>query len=195
MSGDEVQHRDGRPKPGDADYVDERASTGKRGYRWPVFERNNLMSVKSGVGSDRIVTRLASQLVDWVTSEHSDLAESRYRFSVAAWARAESVVGLLTHYLDQIDVVDGDGEPREKLLSQLRTAERRASEERSALGLSPAAHAKLERQRAEAVKGAADLSGIKAAGRKALERHRERVDSVGRVSGEGERVSGSEGTS
>jgi hypothetical protein len=140
-----------------------------RGYRWETAAPNNYLAVVSGHRTERIVTRLAAQLVDWLTGEYPDLADPRYRFSVASWARSEAVVALLTHHFDQHDVVDGDGEPRQTWLTQLRAAERRAGEERRVLGLSPADHPRLERERSEAVKAAAvDLSEIRAAGRKAL---------------------------
>jgi hypothetical protein len=181
VSDDVVQHRGDRPKPGDADFRDERDLSGRRNYVWPSFEKNNLMAVRHGAGSERIVSRLAEQLVDWVTREHPDLKLARYRFSVAAWARAESVVGLLTAYLDDHDVIDGDGEVREKLLAQLRAAERRASEERRELGLSPAAHAALEKRRAEAVRESADLGELRARGQAALDRGD--VKRLGRVDG------------
>jgi hypothetical protein len=182
MSDDVVQWRGGRPRRGDPDYVDERDEKGRRNYTWPSFERNNLMSVTHGAGSRRIVSRLASELVDWALAEFPDLAARRYRFSLAAWARAESVVGLLVAYLDDVDVVDG-GAPREGLLAQLRTFERRANEERSRLGLSPSDHARLEARRMEAVAGAASLDGIRAAGRGVLDR-----DSGARLGDGAERV-------
>jgi hypothetical protein len=157
-----------------------------RGYRWETAAPGNFLGVKSGAGSDRIVSRLASELAGWVVAEFSDLSEGRYRFAVASWARSEAVVGLITHYLDRIDVVDGDGELREAALRELRAAERRAGEERRVLGMTPVDHPRLEKERAEAVKGVADLSGIKAAGRKALEAHRERVEGAERLARDGE---------
>jgi hypothetical protein len=140
----------------------------KRSYTWEPFSRSNYLSVKSGVGSERIVSGLAERLADWIVAEHPDLGGSRYRPAVAAWARAESLVALITRRLDEIGVFDEKGEAR-GMLNALRTAERRASEERSKLGLSPADHAVLEQRRTEAVRSAADLSGLVARGREAIE--------------------------
>jgi len=153
--------------------VHERKAAEARGYRWETAAPGNYLGVKSGAGSDRIVSRLAGELAGWVVAEFPDLAEPRYRFSVASWARAEAVVGLLTHYLDRVDVVDGDGELRQTALAELRANERRAAEERKALGMTPRDHPALERERAEAVAGVASLESVRAAGRAALERHRE----------------------
>jgi hypothetical protein len=185
MSSDGIQRRGDRPRKGDVGYVDERDSTGRRGYKWPSFTKGNEMSVvRHGVHSPRIVSGLAGELAEWLVSEYPDLAEPRYRFSVAAWARAETIAALLTHYLDQVDVVD-DGEPRQKLLEQLRAASRHASEERAKLGLSPIDHARLEKQRAEAVAGAVDLGELMRRGDAALAAGQERSE-AGRLRDGGE---------
>jgi hypothetical protein len=155
----------------------------------PPFLPGNLAGLKSGAESERVIGPVAAELAEWLVAEHPDLDVPRYALSVAAWSWAEARTALLRLYLDSQGVVGGDGEPRERILRELRAEERRASEERARLGLSPVDHARLEKQRAEAVRGVADLSGIKAEGRKALDRHRERV------SGDGERLEGSGGTS
>src|SRR5215467_11893362 len=123
----------------------------------PPFPPGNFAAVKSGVGSERIVSTYASELAEWIVTEFPDLAESRYRFAVGAWARAETIAALLTRYLDDIDLVDEAGEVRDRLLGSLRAAERRAAEERRNLGLDPVSHARLEIERSEAVKGAAGI--------------------------------------
>jgi hypothetical protein len=156
------------PATGPAPVHARKAREVKQGYVWETARRGNYLGVKSGVQSPRIVSKLAVELADWVVAEFPDLAEPRYRFSIGAWARAESVVGLLVRRLDEVDVFDGDGEPR-AMLNALRTAERRAAEARRDLGLSPADHARLETQRSEAVKGAADLSALTRRGREAIE--------------------------
>jgi hypothetical protein len=145
----------------------------------PPFLPGNLAGLKSGAESERTIAPVAGELADWLVAEHPDLDVPRYALSVAAWAHAEARCALLRLYLDARGVVGDDGEPRERILRELRAEERRASEERARLGLSPVDHARLEKQRAEAVRGVADLSGIKAEGRKALEAHRERVEQVG----------------
>jgi hypothetical protein len=174
----------GKVEPVPPGKVHELKAAEARGYRWETAAPGNYLGVKSGVGSDRIVSRLAGELVAWACAEFPDLADERYRFAVASWARSEAVVGLIVRYLDEIDVVDGGGELRGSALKELRAAERKAGEERRVLGLTPVDHPRLEKERAEAVKGVADLSGIKAAGRKALEAHRERVEQVGRLADE-----------
>jgi hypothetical protein len=140
----------------------------KRSYTWEPFAKNNLMSVRSAVGSERVVSRLAEVLCDWAVERFPDLAEERYRFALTSWARAESIAALLTRRLDEVGVFDEKGEAR-AMLGALRTAERRAGEERKALGLSPEAHAVLETRRSEALRSAADLSGLAARGRETIE--------------------------
>jgi len=135
----------------------------------PPFRKGNLEAVTSGVHSERIVSKFADELAAWMVAEFPDLAEPRYRFSVNAWARAETIAALLTRHLDDIDLVDEEGEVRDRLLSALRAAERRAQEERRNLGLDPVSHARLETERSEAVKGAAGIAALVARGRKEIE--------------------------
>jgi hypothetical protein len=156
-------------------------------YIWEPFQPGNALSIRHGAGSERVVAPLANELASWLVAEYPDLREGRYAFAVSAWARAEARAALLSLYLDEQGILAA-GEPRERLLAALRAEERRASEERKNLGLNPAAHAQLERQRAEAVKGVADLDGIRAAGRRALEAHRERVEAVEHLGRDGEHV-------
>jgi hypothetical protein len=162
--------------------VHEAKAKAARGYRWETAAPGNYLSVKSGVGSERIVSRLAGELVEWIVAEHPDLDVGRYRFSVGSWARSEAIVGLLVAYLDQIGVVDDAG-PRDSLLTQLRAAERRASEERKELGLNPSAHAALEKRRAEAVRETVDLGALQRRGAEALKRGRE-LPHVGHLRGD-----------
>src|SRR5262249_31579028 len=129
-----------------------------------------------------------SELAEWLAGEYPDLGHDRYRFSVLAWARAETISALLVHYLDDISLVDEAGEVRDRLLQSLRAAERRAAEGRENLGLDPVAHAALEKRRAEAVRETADLDAIRAAGRQSLDRHREKAELVERQGRDGERL-------
>lgn len=137
-------------------------------YTWEPFQPGNALSIRHGASSERVVAPLANELAAWLVGEYPDLAEPRYALSVSAWARAEARAALLSLYLDGQELVAPDGKPRESLLAALRGEERRASEERVRLGLSPADHARLERQRADAVKGVADLDAVRAAGRRAI---------------------------
>jgi hypothetical protein len=170
--------RSGPAEPTNADYpVHAEAERRARSYVWEDFRPGNALSIRHGATSERVVGPLASELAAWLVAEFPDVGEPRYRFSVSAWSRAEAPAALLSLFLDARGIVHGDGdqrgEPREALLKSLRAEERRATEERARLGLSPADHAKLERQRAEAVAGVASLDGIRAVGREALERRRE----------------------
>jgi hypothetical protein len=143
-------------------------------YVWEDFRSGNFLSVRSGHHSPRIVSRLADALARWIVEAFPDLSDARYRLAVGALCRAEAVAALLTRRLDDVGVTGEDGEPREALLRELRAAERRASEERRNLGLDPASHAKLESARSEAVRGAVDLSQVRARGRAALEARKQR---------------------
>ena len=160
--------------PSDPSYpVHKAAEERARAYVWESFQPGNALSIRHGAQSERVVGPLADQLAEWLVAEYPDLAEGRYAFSVSAWARAEARAALLSLFLDAQGLVHGDGdrrgEAREHLLEQVRKEERRASEERKNLGLNPAAHATLEKQRAEALKGAVDLTELQRRGREAIE--------------------------
>jgi hypothetical protein len=127
--------------------------------------------------------------------EYPELAEPRYRFALSAWARAETRVALLELFLDVQGVVhtsgDEKGEPRHRLLTELRAEERRAAEERRNLGLDPVSHARLERERAEAIRGHVDVEAIRARGRKSL-RARRALESAERLQRADEHLHGAE---
>jgi hypothetical protein len=159
----------GTRKPGDPTPKHDAAEKRARGYQWESFQQGHFLALRSGHRSPRIVSRLAGELVDWLVAAFPDLAHDRYRLSVAALARAETLVALLVRRLDEVDVVGQDGEPRERLLRELRSTERRASEERRNLGLDPMAHSKLVRERAEATLAGFDLDAAIAKGREVLD--------------------------
>jgi len=159
----------GTRQAGDPTPVHDAAAKRARSYQWETFEPGHYLSVKTGAHSPRIVGRLAADLACWLVEAFPDLAGDRYRLSVAALARAETLVALLVRRLDEVDVVDEHGDVRERLLRELRSAERRASEERKALGLDPVAHSKLVRERAEATLAGFDLDAAITKGREVLD--------------------------
>jgi hypothetical protein len=135
-----------------------------RRYTWAPTGPGNLLALKHGAYSPRIIGPLAEELIERVLENRPEL--SVFPFALGAWARAETRVALLTLYLDAGEIVDESGEPRERLLRELRAEERRAAEERRELGLSPSAYWRLQRETAEAGKGSFDLGKLLDAGRR-----------------------------
>ena len=95
------------------------------------------------------------------------LASEHFAPAVRAWARAEAAVELVGEWLSEYGLLDLDGKPWPAVETMLKF-ERRASEERSRLGLDPTSRAKLERDAADAARGRFDLEGLVTEGRKAL---------------------------
>jgi hypothetical protein len=153
----------------------DRALTRAESYTWEPFESGNFLSLRSAHRSPRIVTRLASDLTAWLIEAFPDLAAPRYRLSVGALARAESLVALRVCQLDGLAL---DDESRDRVEHELRAAERRAAEERRNLGLDPASHARLVRERAEATLSGFDVDTAIAKGREVLDA-REALDEGG----------------
>jgi hypothetical protein len=168
---DNVQRRGDRPKRGEPGYVDERATTGRRGYRWPQFTKGNQMSSTHGAGVPAIVDPIADALVAGLLADRPDL--ERHPEAVAAWGRAESRCILLAAYMTEHGLVDGDG--KETVSARLvNQCERMANEMRQRLGLDPRSEAELANVQADAAHNVVDLEALRARGRAALEKHHER---------------------
>ena len=121
-----------------------------RGYSWETAQPGNFLALRHGAYSPRVVTPLAQELIESLLVEAPDLAAPRYRFAVAAWARAETMAAILGFWIEMQHPLDDTGAPRALLLKELRAAESRAEKARNALGLDPASHVRLVRDRAEA---------------------------------------------
>jgi hypothetical protein len=143
-----------------------------RHYSWPPFETGNAVSLKHGAYSRREVDPLAADLTAAVLAERPALAP--YASAVRSWADLEARAELVRGWLDQHGTLDEGGRPQPAthLLVRLEAALMKA---RAQLGLDPRADAQLAPERAEAVHLTADLDGLAAAGRKALEA-RERAE-------------------
>lgn len=139
-------------------------SSPARNYKWATAERGNVLALRYGAHSRRTIEPLSDELAAALLEERPDLGA--FRFAVSAWAVAETRAAMLRAELDERGIVDDDGTPRESLLKWLHTAERRAAEERKALGLDPTARARLERDVAAAALGRFDLEAALAEGRR-----------------------------
>lgn len=110
----------------------------------PPAPAGNLRAVRHGAHSPAIVEPVAQELATRIVEAAAYLAEPRFQPSVEAWSRAEAKCALLNAYLEDHGHLDRHGRPR-PAFRLLREWERRASEERDRLGLSPVAAAKLSK--------------------------------------------------
>lgn len=156
---------------------------GRRGYSWPPFEPGNEVALTAGYRSPRRVDPIADALSAWVLSldglDH--LREPRFVPAVAAWARAEAVVLLLSDYaagmaVEQATVPAKKGASSSPL-EILRAWEETAARRRAQLGLDPMAAARLQRELVEANATArfAGLDQVREQGRLARQR---RLDAI-----------------
>lgn len=139
-----------------------------RGYSWAPFEAGNTIRLVHGAYSPRTIAPLADELAAGLLAERPDLRA--FALAVAAWARAETIAAMLHLFLDERGVTDDDGEPRERILRELRAHERLAGEHRARLGLDPRSSVALARERLEAVRDAIDVEAVQARGVAALGR-------------------------
>jgi hypothetical protein len=131
VSEELIQRRGDRPRPGEPGYVDERATTGQRGYRWPQFTKDNEMAVRHGATVDRIVDPVAEQFVEGLLERRPDLV--KFPEALHAWGRAEARCLLLESWFVEHGLLDANGKPTasESLLS---SSERLAMQLRERLG-------------------------------------------------------------
>jgi hypothetical protein len=173
-----------RPRLGEPGYVDERATTGRRGYSWPPFEPGNEMALRHGALSERKVDPIAAQLAAELVRDRPDL--QRFPEAVAAWSRAEARCLLLESWFADHGLLDDEGKATasERLLA---SSERLAMQLRERLGLDPKSEAELAQSQADAARSVVDLDALRARGREAL-RARRALESAERLRGDDEQL-------
>lgn len=116
--------------------------------RHPDFTVGNAMALRHGAHSRRVVDPLAAEIVAEAVEAVPDLDRPEYRAVVEAWAREEARCRLLTAWLDQHGLMDGEGHlrPAEQALHR---AETRATNLRSRLGLDPLSAQRIGRDKAQ----------------------------------------------
>ncbi|MDA8046505.1 MAG: hypothetical protein M0Z30_14905 [Actinomycetota bacterium] len=113
-----------------------------RGYKWRDAWPGNDLALKHGAWSDRRVGPLAAELTAELAETAPWTSRPAFRATVAAWARVEARVRLVSDWLDTVGDLDEQGRPRPAtvLLDRL---EARAGKLRAALGLDPGSLARL----------------------------------------------------
>lgn len=137
----------------------------------PDYAENNVVSLQSGYRSPRVYSAVSAALVAGIVDDRPDLR--KYPEALAAWADAEARAALLRRHLDEIGIIDEDGQPRTSLVNMLRWFEKSATAARDRLGLDPRSEAELSLLRAKAVREgtstAVDLDALVAQGRAVLD--------------------------
>ncbi|QPR40767.1 hypothetical protein [Brevibacterium casei] len=129
------------------------------------------MNLQSGYRSPRVYSAVSAALVAGIVDDRPDLR--KYPEALAAWADAEARAALLRRHLDEIGIIDDDGQPRTSLVNMLRWFENSATSARDRLGLDPRSEAELSLLRAKAVRegtsSAVDLDALVEKGREVLD--------------------------
>ncbi|MEW1990097.1 hypothetical protein AB0365_16515 [Brevibacterium casei] len=160
----------------------------------PDYADNNVVSLQSGYRSPRVYSAVSAALVAGIVDDRPDLRS--YPEALAAWADAEARAALLRRHLDEIGIIDEDGQPRTSLANMLRWFEKSATAARDRLGLDPRSEAELSLLRAKALRegtgvggGGADLDALVEQGRAVLDAGPDPlVTALDRVRAEGEAV-------
>lgn len=126
-----------------------------RGYSWPPFQPGHELSMRHGAWSPRKVDPLAEQLAEELLADEgvAYLRQPRWAAAVAAWARCEARITLVSEYLVGLAGVGqlGDLEdPRVtaayRLLDRWEAA---ATQQRGRLGLDPLSASRIGRDVAQ----------------------------------------------
>jgi hypothetical protein len=150
-----------RPRPGEPEYVDERETTGRRGYSWPPFEAGHELSMRHGANSQRRLGPVAARLEAEVVEVAPWCAQPAFGPAVRAWALAEAACELYQAWFSERGLFGEDGKPTPGL-ERWDRAEARASRLRAALGLTPQSLARLLGTLAGVTAASGDEGGIAA---------------------------------
>lgn len=142
-----------------------------RQYTWPPFAPENEAALRHGAYSPRRVQPLADQLSDQLGGMAPWVNAPAFTGTVHSWSWAESEAALLRAFLDEVGLLDGEGEPR-PAAKRLERVEARLHRLRDSLGLSPSALGSLLGKAASIATATGDtgaLDELKAEGRRILD--------------------------
>jgi hypothetical protein len=126
------------------------------------------LATKHGAWSDARVLPVADRLSAEIVAVAPWLAQPPFAPSIAAWARVEAQIQLVTAYLDEHGYLDVKGRPR-SATNLLERLEGRARRLRGDLGLHPQAWASLVSALDGLGEGTEELEALLQVGRRILE--------------------------
>jgi hypothetical protein len=136
-----------------------------RGYTWPPFELGNLVALKHGAVSPRMLQPVADRLAEGLAQVAPWTAAAAFAGAVASWSWAEAQAIRLRCWLDEHGLVDDDGQPR-PAVALLERIEGRLGGLRVQLGLTPLALGRLlaTLSQVDGERGAEGLEALRRAG-------------------------------
>jgi hypothetical protein len=118
---------------------------GARGYSWPPFEKGNLVAVKHGASSERIVSARAAEIRVLLVESFPFLAEPIFAEALERYVRAEARARLLYDYCFAKAEAEGVEAVPRTLWQEASRAESNAAKCAQDLGLDPAGFARIGR--------------------------------------------------
>ena len=106
-----------------------------RGYKWADATPGNLIALKHGANSDRIIAERAEQVHTELLAVCPWLAEDQFIPAVNRYLQADGREALLHTYISDTAAVDGPGKVSSRTWEQATAASRLAAKLGSDLGL------------------------------------------------------------
>ena len=146
-----------------------------RGYSWPTFEKDNLVAVRHGAFSNRLVGEKALQVRELLYERYPYLADDAFVEALERYCRAEARAVMLHDYVTEKAETEGVEAVPAYLWAEARGADANAARFGQDCGLDPTGHARISRdlglaQNVRVQHAALQVERLQAEGRLAAER-------------------------
>lgn len=139
------------------------ATTETPAWSRPPFEEGNLVALRHGARSPRVLQPIVDAILAEVVQSAPWAMRPAYAAELTSWAWAEARCQILRHWIDEHSLLSDEAQ---QAAGELARAESRAASARDRLGLNPLALARLMTTLDTAPAGTDDvgLEGLKAEG-------------------------------
>ena len=116
-----------------------------RGYAWPPFEKENLVSVRHGAFSGRIISERAAQVRELLLDRFPYLGDLVFLEATERYCRAEARAQILHSFIMETAETEGVEKVKAYLWTEASRADALAAKTGSDLGLDPRGHSAISR--------------------------------------------------
>ena len=146
-----------------------------RDYSWAPFEKDNLVAVRHGAFSNRLVGEKASEVRELLFERYPYLAEETFVEALQRYCRAEARAVMLHNYVVEKAETEGVDAVPAYLWAEARGADANAARFGQDCGLDPTGHARISRdlglaQNVRVQQAALQVERLQAEGRRVAER-------------------------
>ena len=149
-----------------------------RGYRWPDATPGNLIALKHGANSERIIAERAELVHQELLAVAPHLDHDQFLPAVNRYLQAASREALLHTYITEKSEVDGPGAVSSRTWEQATAAARLAAKLGSDLGLDPIGHARIRALSVSAAATEETLADLAERGKGMRARRQEAIDAA-----------------